>query len=224
MAINLGTEITDNLEQQGAVTTSTTLGGDLTGTLPNPTVTKIQNIAIPSTGYADGLGWRFIGGQMVLASLLTEDSNFSGDITGNQASGLTVGALGGVSLEVSNPTTGQIIKYNGSNWGLANDSGGYEIVTTSTSISASSLTKVFVNTTGGAITVTCPVNPTAGTSFIVYDSHGQASTNAITIAVPVGDSIENNIDETLAIDVNNAVIEMYYNGTTWKYYVISVRP
>lgn len=224
MAINLGTEIVNDLEAQGAITTSTTLAGDLSGLAPNPTVEKVQGISIPSSGYSDGLGWRYIGGQMVLATLLTEDSSFSGDISGSQSAGLTLNALAGVSLEVSNPTAGQIIKYNGSNWGLANDTGGYEVVVTSSSVTAATKTKIFANTTSGAITVTCPSSPTNGDNFFVYDSHGQAGTNAVTIAVPAGSSIEGNVDETLAVDLDNAVIEMYYNGSTWKYYVISVRP
>lgn len=224
MAINLGNEVQNSLEAQGAITTTTTIAGDLSGNMPNPTVEKVQGISIPATGYSDGLGWRYIGGQMVLATLLTEDSTFSGDVTGSQSSGLTVSALNGVSLEVSNPVAGQIIKYNGSNWGLSNDSGGYEITQTSSSITAVNMRKIFANTTSGAITITCPSSPVVGNSFIVYDSHGQAGTNAITIAVPSGGSIEGSVDDTLLIDLNNAVVEMYYNGSTWKYYVVSLRP
>jgi len=224
MAINLAQEITNSLENQGGVTTDTTLGGDLSGSLPNPTVTKVQNISIPSTGYADGLGWRYSSGQMILTTLLNEDSNFTGDVSGSQASGLTVNSLSGTSLEVGSPSTGQIIKFNGSNWALSDDSGGFTVMPVSVSTTATGNKKVFVDTTASAITITCPSSPTEGTNFLVYDSFGNCGTNAITIDVPSGDSIESSVDDTLLIDVNNAVIEMYYNGSTWKYYVISVRP
>lgn len=224
MSINLGTEITNSLEAQGAITTGTTLGGDLTGSMPNPTITSLRGLALPTSGFADGLGLKISGGAWTLQTVLTENSNFTGEISGTQATGLTLNSIGGVSLEVDNPTTGQIIKYNGSNWGLADDSGGYEVVQATSSSTAADMQKIFTNTTSSAITITCPSSPTEGDSFIVYDSHGTAGTNAITIAVASGDSIEGSVDDTLLIDLNNAVVEMYYNGTTWKYYVISLRP
>lgn len=110
MAINLS-DIYDS-----DITDDTVLSGDLSGSLPSPTVIAVQGVGIPSSGYADGLAWRYNSGSMELVTMIVETTQFGGDVSGNQASGLTVQAIDGVSVEISSPAQGHGLVHNGSNF------------------------------------------------------------------------------------------------------------
>lgn len=89
---------------------SEVVGGDLSGTLPNPTVVKIQGRAVSSQAPSSDqiLTWsgtEWIGNTLTLA----------GDVTGSPTSN-SVSSLQGVLLTVNSPTSGQIISYNGTRW------------------------------------------------------------------------------------------------------------
>lgn len=110
MAINLS-DIYDS-----DITDDTVLSGDLSGSLPSPTVIAVQGVGIPSTGYADGLAWRYNSGSMELVTMIVETTNFTGDVSGNQASGLSVRGIDGVGVEIASPIDGHGIVYNGSHF------------------------------------------------------------------------------------------------------------
>ena len=89
---------------------SENVGGDLSGTLPNPTVIKIQGQAVSSQTPSSNqiLTWsgtEWIGNTLTLA----------GDVTGSPTSN-SVSSLQGVLLTANSPTSGQIISYNGTRW------------------------------------------------------------------------------------------------------------
>lgn len=223
MSINLESLLKDNIENQGGITDDTTLDGDLSGTLPNPTVASLQGLALPTSGFADGLGLRISGGVFVLDTLLTEDSAFVGDVTGSQAGGLSVTSIDNNPVEISNPQAGQVLKYNGSNFENAAHESGYVTTDVKTSAyTASNKEKVRCNSTSSAFTVTLPANPVSGDQVLVVDSEGSFGTNAVTVIGNGSDAIEG-FTTGLTANVNNAYIEFSYNGSEWKVYVISAR-
>lgn len=226
MAISLQDEKKNELSNSGAIIDTTQSGGDTSGTFGNLTVDKIKGKTVPSTGSSEGQALR-IGndGNFIYSHVLDENSNFGGNVSGNQAVGLRVVAIDNVTAELTGITEGQTLKLNSSGVLVpSNDNSGYDILQVATNTQASTKQEIFINTTSSTVTITTKNSPVEKDTFIVYDSHGTAGTNSITINVPSGDSIEGVIDESVQIDVNNAVIKFYFNGTTWKYYVISVRP
>ncbi len=76
----------------------------------------------------------------------------------------------------------------------------------------------FINTTGGAITVTLPASPSAGDIIAVKDYTGTAGTNAITIARN-GSKIRSAC-ACIALEQNNAGTQLVYvDGTEgWQYF------
>lgn len=221
MPINLGTEIRNNLENSGAITNDTTLSGDLSGSLPGATVTGMHGQSFQSSGFADGFGYRYSGGSFTLQTILGESSTFGGDVSGTQASGLSVLRINNSPVEIISPVSGQILTYNGSNWANTAPSSGINKRTASANITAADGDRIECNSTSGVFTVTCPASPSANDAFRIIDNFGQFATNAVTI-VPDSGTISG--DTSIVADVNNLVIDLVYNGTEWRYYVISVRP
>jgi hypothetical protein len=127
-------------------------GNDLSGTYPNPTVTRIQtrpvSNAAPAVGqvlkwngtqwvpatdtaghavYADSAGGAVRVGGQSLSALDTRYIN-SGESAGNDLSGTypnpTVARIQTRPVSSSAPSTGQVLKWNGSQWIPANDTTG----------------------------------------------------------------------------------------------------
>ena len=74
--------------------------------------------------------------------------------------------------------------------------------------------RVLVGTDTGAITITLPANPTAGTAVAVWDADNNAGANNITI-----DRNGQTIDGAAAndtLDVSGGHFEYVFDGTTWK--------
>lgn len=219
MAIDLGLVKKEELENQGSITTTTTAAGDLSGDFASPTVSAITGKAVPTTNNPEGTSLsNGPSGTLVWKQTLSEISTFGGDATGSQEGGLSVVAIRGISVSDSTPTNGQTLKYDGSEIVWGSDNSGYTQVITSTSITASNKNKVRADVSTSALTVTAPSSPTIGDEFIVYDVKRSAGTNNITIAVPTGDSIEGVLNETLVANVDGLMIEMYYDGSTWRFF------
>jgi len=70
----------------------------------------------------------------------------------------------------------------------------------------------FVNTAGGAVTVTLPATPSAGNIVSVSDYNGTASTNAITIARN-GSNINGGASDFDITKSDSAITFVYVDGT-----------
>lgn len=130
MAIDIATLVKQAEQNRGIITDDVVLSGDLSGNLPNPDVVSIRGKTIPSTGAAEGMGLR-IGndGNYEYQTLLTEDSTFGGDLSGSQAGGVTVRALSGNQFEITSPSEGQVLKFDGSGILVNSDeSGGLGVI------------------------------------------------------------------------------------------------
>ena len=74
----------------------------------------------------------------------------------------------------------------------------------------------FINSAGGAVTVTLPSSPSAGNIVAVSDYNGSASTNAITIARN-GSNINGSANDISISKPNSAAVLVYVDGTTgWQ--------
>jgi hypothetical protein len=128
-------------------------------------------------------------------------------------SGDTFTIPAGVTLTNNGTATGFGATYNGAvNWDTTVKTAGFTAV---------SGTGYFVNTTGGAITVTLPSSPSVGDIVSIADYAGTAETNNITIARN-GSNI-NGAASDLEISKNNSSITLVYvDGTQgWKATVTS---
>jgi len=105
-----------------------TVGGDLSGTLPNPTVVGIQGKAVSATAPTSNQVLVFNGTTWV-------PNNFSptvgGDLSGTVGAAVVIG-IRGVGVENVAPSLGNIFMYNGSRW--APTSPGIPVSTVATDI------------------------------------------------------------------------------------------
>ncbi len=104
--------------------------------------------------------------------------------------------------------------YNGTQWtGLG---GGNPWATTSSSITIAANDRYFVNTSGGAVTITLPITPQTGDQVSLLDLAGTFDTNNLTVARN-GNKIMG-LTENLVVAVEDAGITLVYTGATygWK--------
>jgi hypothetical protein len=104
--------------------------------------------------------------------------------------------------------------YNGSQWtGLG---GGNPWQSTSTSITITANDRYFVNTSGGAVTITLPASPQTGDQVSILDLASTFDTNNCTIGRN-GNKIMG-LTENLVLNVEDEAITLVYTGATygWK--------
>ena len=104
--------------------------------------------------------------------------------------------------------------YNGTQWtGLG---GGNPWASTSTSITVAANDRYFVDTSGGAVTITLPASPQVGDQVRLIDLAGTFDTNNLTIG---RNSLKiMGLTEDLVVSNENAAIGLVYTGATygWK--------
>ena len=105
-------------------------GGDLTGSYPNPTVAnnaitsaKIADASIGTAKLADGAVTSAKIASGVIPTSLPPNGTASGDLSGSYPSP-AVAKINGVAVAATLPTTGQILKYNGTQWAPAAEATG----------------------------------------------------------------------------------------------------
>lgn len=217
--INISQEIKASREAQGVITDDVSMSGDISGTLPAPTVVKIQGKSVPSSGGAEGHGLRIgADGNFEYSTILGENSAFGGDVSGSQAAGLVVVGVDGETFELTSPIDGQVIKRVGGVFVNADDSSsesGLRKVVTSVDVTAEHNDIIFVNTLTNPVAVTAVPSPNDGDFFFVKDSHGGLITNNLTI---VG-NVEGDAGGAI-VSSNNIMLMFNYNGTDWRYTIV----
>jgi hypothetical protein len=152
--------------------------GDLSGTFPNPTVAKLQGRAVASAAPTSGEFLKFDGTSWVSSAVdvatnlvagvikattgkLTVDSggaitNIAADTAAVATTSNSTNAIRGTNVVATTPTSGQVLKYDGTNWTPANEAVGSAI----TSLNGQ---------TGGTQTFS---TGTTGTDFNIASSGG----------------------------------------------------
>ena len=120
LTYNGSTWVAQNVATGGSGTPTGTASGDLGGTYPGPSVTKIQGIPISNVAPGNGQVLTYNGSSWVAQSVATGGSSTpigaaSGDLGGSYP-GPSVAKIQGVPVSNTTPTTGQTLTYNGTAW------------------------------------------------------------------------------------------------------------
>lgn len=121
-------------------------GGDLNGTYPNPSIApqavtsnKIATDAVTTQKIIDGAVTALKIAPGVIPTSLPPSGTAGGDLGGSYPNP-SVAKIQGVSLAITTPTSGQVLKYDGTKWAPSTDNvGTFALPFSSTNNSASSL-------------------------------------------------------------------------------------
>lgn len=107
--------------------------------------------------------------------------------------------------------------YNGTSWQVM---GALEPVVTTTSVTAVNGQQIFVDTNGGAVTVTLPATPSVGDTVRFFDLRLTFDTNNLTVgrngSLIQGDSAD------LTVATEGAAFDLIYSGDTYGWRIFSI--
>jgi hypothetical protein len=116
-----------------------------------------------------------------------------------------------------NTTTGYPEYYSGANWKPA---GELQNNTISSSQTVTAFQRLFVNTSGGAVTATLPVSPVLGDRIQFLDVANSFNTNQLTVGRNSEKINGDSADMTVAIQ--GAAFELVYSGATYGWRIFTV--
>lgn len=184
-------------------------GGDLSGSLPAATVTRLQGWGVASAAPSTGQVLTWSGTQWTPQNASSSAINFAGDLSGTP-SVATVRALQGQPVAAAPPSTGQVLAWSGTQWSPQNPTGGVASVFGRTgSITAHSGDYTAAQVTN-AVDLTAPNTYTAGAR---QTFQGTAAAAAIRLvpsplpATPLGGDV--------AVDSGDSNRVKLYDGGAW---------
>lgn len=142
--------------------------GDISGTYPSLTVTGIQNKPVSATSPSSGqvLKWNGTNWAPGTDEVGTVSGTAGGDLAGNYPNPV-VNKIQGKLVSSTSPSSGQVLKWNGSQWSPETDEIGGLTLPYNESISTSG--NIFnINTSGGGTVIRGATTSGSGTNYGVY--------------------------------------------------------
>jgi hypothetical protein len=160
----------------------------------------------------------FIEGTNITLTIADDSANDEVDITIAASGGGGGGNLDSLTdVVITTPSTGQVLKYNGTNWINDTDAtgggGGLTWSRKTANYTAVNGDAIIADTSGGTFTITLPATPTTGTYIKLVDGANWGTTN-LTVARN-GSTIEG-LAENLIVNVGGIFLDLVYDGTTWE--------
>jgi len=207
--LNSASTARTNLGLGTAATISATAGGDLSGTLPSPTVAKVNGVTVSNTPSTSGQVLTATG--TTAASWSTPSSGFADPTTSK--GDLIVHGASTTRLPVG--TNGQVLTVDstqtlGVKWATAASGGGaYTAVAKSGAYTAASGEFVICNSASSGFIITLPA--AANGAYVRVKKLG-ADTNTVSVMPPSG-----TIDGSASVSVNNSYASQDFmsDGTNW---------
>jgi hypothetical protein len=115
--------------------------------------------------------------------------------------------------------SGKYLSTDGStmSWAEVEQGGGLTFVAKTANHTTSSGEGILANTSGGAFTVTLPASPSTGDQVVIADSGSSFATNNLTVSR--NSSTIDGVAEDLLLDVDDVLVDLIYDGSTWQFYV-----
>ena len=117
-----------------------------------------------------------------------------------------------------NTTRSYLENYNGTSWVPV---GQFYNVSVSSNTNVEAFQQVWVNTSGGAVTLTLPASPNIGDTIKFFDAANTFDSNALTVARN-GQRIQGDADN-LTVNIEGAAFELVYSGNTtfgWRLFTV----
>lgn len=156
-----------------------------------------------------------------LAAVSTGGVTLAGDVTGMAAT-TVVAALQGIAVSTTDPTTDQVLKYNGTQWAPATLSA-VTSVTLGGDVTGNSATATVAKLQGRTVASTSPTNGyvlTWNNGASQWEPAAAATTSSVTLTGDVsGSSGANTVDKLKGVAVSSTTPTtnqaLVYNGTAW---------